>query len=51
MKTNQSLVNVRPMTFLDLTAIIAIDQKIRTAATPVTYKDFTIGKIFRTANI
>ncbi len=46
MTTGQSLVSVRPMAFTDLTAIIDIDQKIRTAETPTTYKDFTVKKIF-----
>ena len=46
MNTSELQVNVRPMALTDLTAIIDIDQKIRTAETPTTYKDFTIRKIF-----
>ncbi|MFC1932694.1 GNAT family N-acetyltransferase [Chloroflexota bacterium] len=46
MSTAELQVKVRPMVFLDLKAIFAIDKATRDAGTPVTYKDFYTRKIF-----
>ena len=46
MSTTEPQVQIRPMTFSDLHAMVSIDQKIRMTGTPVPYKEFATHRIF-----